>query len=660
MINDGMEAYEQARKQGTKYVAQAQADHKDPYLPVLDTLLEHKKTAGEMRVGVKDISLSDIAGTKTQARSESFAGNFMPLLPEGSEFASKWVSLYNSQLEEGLRDPIRVFEYMHRYYVQEGNKRVSVMSFLDAPVISASITRILPEKDDSDESRSYYEFLDFAKRSHVDFLHFSKPGSYDKLERLLNPADNIVWSEQQAEDLKDLYARFARIFNKRSQHHLKISLSDAFLLFLEYFGLDADAHKSSQTMEKEVDKIWPELEAWPNEPEVKIITDNSESASRRSILSSLRFDPLEVAFIHSRTPETSSWTAKHEEGRKYVQKLLPTDVKTRSYFAADGQEKELEIMEQAVKDGAEVIFTTSPNMLRSSLKLAAKYPKVKVLNCSLNTKTGQLRTYFARTYEIQFLFGMIAGILTKSDKIGYVADYPIFGMIADINAFALGARMTNPEAKIYLDWSTTKQSMLKDMPTDIDVTYIAGEEFDSLVLSDKEYGLYNSKSGQFLNLATASFYWGAFYLKMIQSILHNGWKKDAPQDGSNSVNYWYGLSNGMLGFHISDNLPLQTRRLIEVMREHMAEGNFNPFSTEMYDQHHELRNVQNKNMDAEDIMHMDWLLDNIVGKIPAYDDFSPDAKRVVRLHGISKVQETKSEDENHENNPNSGTVGSSV
>lgn len=134
------------------------------------------------------------------------------------------------------------------------------------------------------------------------------------------------------------------------------------------------------------------------------------------------------------------------------------EIDTRAWFEVNTPEQEMEAMEEALKQGYNVIFTTSPEMLRSSIRFGAAHPDIKMFNCSLNTLTGHIRTYFGRRYESQFLSGMIAGILTVSGHIGYLADYPIYGSIASLNAFALGALMTNPEARVYLDWSTTTKS----------------------------------------------------------------------------------------------------------------------------------------------------------------------------------------------------------
>jgi basic membrane lipoprotein Med (substrate-binding protein (PBP1-ABC) superfamily) len=644
LSSDAVEAYEKARKLGEKDYKQCRAQNKDANLPVLDEILKDKKTVGEFRIGIKEIPLHEIVGTKSAGRTESFAPNFMPLLPAGSEFAFKWINLYRSQMEEGLRDPILVYEYLHKYYVQEGNKRVSVMKYLNAPVIMASIIRVLPARDNSRQSKDYYASLDFQKRTHIDFLKFSVPECYEKIDQILGLENNVEWSKQQADDLHYAFSRFERLFYKVMGKHPKISASDAFYVYLDVYGFDDWMNKSNVQIEQELEKIKEDFEMFPNRPQTQLITEKSEVPDRKSLLS-LRLEPLKVAFIHAKNEQTSAWTKKHESARRYVQELLTHDIKTTAYFGADDPKSEWELMEKAVKDGNQVIFTTSPNMLRSSIKLAAQYPKIKVLNCSLNLHTGHLRTYFARMYEVQFLFGMTAGILTQTNHIGYVADYPIYGMIANINAFALGVKMVNPRARIYLDWSTTTKSMLADMPDDVDITYIGGQEFDPQLLSAKEYGLYDTASGKYLNLALIEYYWGEFYQKIIKSILNHTYKKDGQQTGNESITYWYGLSNGMLDITLNEGLPEQTKRLIEVMKEHMSEGHFNLFSTEMHDQQGILRNKKDQSIPPEGLVDMDWLLDNIDGTIPKLEDFSVDAKRVVSMHGISKVRETNTESE---------------
>ena len=105
----------------------------------------------------------------------------------------------------------------------------------------------------------------------------------------------------------------------------------------------------------------------------------------------------------------------------------------------------------------DIIFGIAPQMMNASLKVALEHPEVTILNCSLNKSHRYIRTYYARMYEAKFISGMVAGAMAENDKIAYVADYPIYGMIANINAFALGASCVNPRAKVYLEWSTKKE-----------------------------------------------------------------------------------------------------------------------------------------------------------------------------------------------------------
>ena len=109
--------YMGALRQGRKQYQTAVARGEYPYLPVLDDILANTEIASEVNLGVIDVPLSRIVGTKTQGRTQAFASNFMPLLGEKSEFGAKWAFLYDHQIEEGIHDPIVAYEFMNRFYV---------------------------------------------------------------------------------------------------------------------------------------------------------------------------------------------------------------------------------------------------------------------------------------------------------------------------------------------------------------------------------------------------------------------------------------------------------------------------------------------------------------------------------------------------------------
>ena len=164
---------------------------------------------------------------------------------------------------------------------------------------------------------------------------------------------------------------------------------------------------------------------------------------------------LKAAFVYDVPPDKSGWVSDHERGRQYAQTVLGDQAATSVYIVED-EHKQYELLEKAVADGNKILFTTSPRMLQASLRAAISYPDIVVMNCSLNISHRYLRTYYTRMYEVKFILGVLAGSLTQSGRLGYVCDYPIYGQIAGINAFALGAQMANPRTKVYLEWSSVK------------------------------------------------------------------------------------------------------------------------------------------------------------------------------------------------------------
>ena len=155
----GVKSYEQALKLGMKAYRDALAKGMYPYLPALDDILSCIEVQYEEELGLIEIPMDQIVGTKTSGRQNAFAGNFMPLMPEGSEFAYKWARVYEYQTEEGNTDPIVVYEFINKFYVQEGNKRVSVCKYLDAPTMEAKVIRIIPKKNESLENTALYQWM---------------------------------------------------------------------------------------------------------------------------------------------------------------------------------------------------------------------------------------------------------------------------------------------------------------------------------------------------------------------------------------------------------------------------------------------------------------------------------------------------------------------
>lgn len=177
-----MTDYVKAYKMGKKDYQYRMMHGMQPTLQVLDDILPPKGSYSEVPLGLVQIPSELIVGTKTAGRRNAFAGNFMPILKENTEFAAKWASLSTSHVNEGIREPIKAYEYMNKFYVLEGNKRVSVMKYYDVVSIPGTVTRILPPRTEDKENKIYYEFLDFYELTKINYIWFSEEGSFDKLQ----------------------------------------------------------------------------------------------------------------------------------------------------------------------------------------------------------------------------------------------------------------------------------------------------------------------------------------------------------------------------------------------------------------------------------------------------------------------------------------------
>ena len=234
------EDYRKARQMGLKEVKRCQAQGASACLPVLDDILSAEVTCGEVDLGLSEIPIELIVGTRSAGRSNAFSRTFLPLMDEDSEFAHKWTALCKAHMDEGITDPIKAYEYMHTFYVVEGHKRVSVLRYFGAVSISAEVTRILPDRNDSIASRIYYEFVDFHRLSKINYLWFSGVGRFARLQAAVGKAPDEVWTDDERRKFFSFYTGFSALYGDKSAKEMsaRLTVADAMLLYLEFFGYD--------------------------------------------------------------------------------------------------------------------------------------------------------------------------------------------------------------------------------------------------------------------------------------------------------------------------------------------------------------------------------------------------------------------------------------
>lgn len=606
---------------------------------VLDDILKERNitASGGIPLGLVQIPAEQIVGTKSAARSAAFSKGFYPLLKADTEFAAKWMALYQAHLDEGIREPVKAYEFMNRFYIEEGNKRVSVLKFVGAVSVLGTVTRIIPPHSEDKETRIYYEFMDFYHLSGVNYIWFSQPGSFAKLQYLLGKRPDEEWSDDDKLDFSSAYTRFSAEFEARGGKKLEVLPGDAFLSFIGLYGYEVIKNMTAAELKEKLAKSWDEFKLLRTEQSLELQMDPADEKDiKKNIFE--RLFPIsvpkqKVAFIHEETAETSAWTYAHELGRLHLQQMFSDQVSTACYNNGSEENAE-ELLEAAVQNGSNLIFTTSPIFLKASLKAAIEHPEVKILNCSLNTSHRHIRTYYGRMYEPKFLMGAIAGALSENGKIGYIANYPIFGMAASINAFALGAKMVNPRAKIYLEWSTLKNHDVEQSFAQKGIRYISGRDMIAPDSANRQFGLYRMGENGPWSLAMPVWHWGKFYEKMIWNIMDGSWKYDDASNETKGLNYWWGMSAGIVDVICSQHLPIGTARLIELLKKTICSGEFNPFSGILYSQQGIVQKDAGKALSPEEIITMDWLAENVIDSIPQKDALVEKAKAVVSLQGL--------------------------
>ena len=631
----GADDYVKARKQGLKVYHARMQRRENPYLPVLAEREESINSLSRRPLGLIQVPLSKVVGTASKGRTNAFAANFMPILEPGSEFCMKWEALYDGVVADGMREPVKALEYLNQYYLVEGNKRVSVMKYLDAVSIEAEVTRVLPPRTEELENKLYFEFLPFYEDSQVNYLWFSRLGSVARLYELTGKTPGVKWTSEEREDFQAAYMRFRTAY-KAHGGDLPITTGDAFLIYLKATGYAEAPHKYEREIGGELKALWPEFEKDEKPDNVALIMQPKELKKSGSLLNSL-FGPnkVKVAFMYGRKPSESGWIYWHDLGRINLENELESKVQTTVCICENPERYEAEIERLIGEDNA-LIFTTSPVMLAASMKASIKYPEARILNCSLLASWRRVRSYYLRIYEAKFLVGMIAGAMTKTGHIGYVADYPICGMAASINAYALGARMVNPRVKVILNWSY-REDFDPDHPfEDPLVDVISSRDVSAPSHQAVESGLYAVYDGVKRSLAIPVFDWGRIYEALTRSVLKGKWEDDGA-DRSKAVNYWWGLSSDAIDVVMSEDIDVGLRRLVELVKEHIRGGVFWPFEGLIRDQSGVARCPADGRLTPADLIAMNWLTDNVTGGFPETESLKPQARALVELQGIREV-----------------------
>lgn len=472
---------------------------------------------------------------------------------------------------------------------------------------------------------------------------------------LTSPDPDAEWTDEQKLDFGSANHRFCVSFKALGGDKLPLTNIDTLLIFIDIYGYEAVKNMTEAEMKEKIKLLWDEFLIESKGREVELHMEPTK-LGRKKLMDYFRSSTpkkVMVAFVFNKDPQESEWLYGHELGRLYLDEHYPDTIKTLKVHNIASEEEAISAMEDLIAMGVSIIFTTTPQLISASVKVAVNHPEATIMNCSLNTSHKVISTYYARLYEVKFLAGMIAGALSKNGKIGYVADYPIVGMTANINAFALGARMVNPYAKVYLEWTTVKGNTRENVLREFEengIEYISDQVMIKPNSHNRRYGLYHIEGDETINLAFPLYQWGEFYAKLIESVVNGAIKQDDAVK-TKAINYWWGLSAEVVDIICSNKVPEGTKQLVGIIGKLIRENSFHPFYGVLRAQDHTIKNEDEEIMTPEEIMLMNWLVDNVEGEIPDVEDMKDEAKSIVEQKGVkdeakadAEQKEVKDED----------------
>jgi simple sugar transport system substrate-binding protein len=326
-----------------------------------------------------------------------------------------------------------------------------------------------------------------------------------------------------------------------------------------------------------------------------------------------------VGFVYVSPIGDAGWTYQHNLGRLQVEK--ETGV-TTSYVenVAEGADAERVIREMA-KRGDKVIFATSFGYMNYMLKVSKEFPDtafVHVTGYKLGKNMGIVN---ARFYQGRYLTGVIAGEMTKSNLLGYVAAFPIPEVLQGINAFIKGARSVNPDAELRVIWTNSwydpgkeRQAANTLMSQGVDVI-THHTDSTAVVQAAEEKGKYAfgyhsdmSKYGPHAHLTATTHHWGDYYVKTVREALAGTWKP---------TRVWGGYPEGMISLApLNPVIPRELQNRIHDMESQLKAGTLHPFAGPVIDQDGNTIVPAGQNMNDDQLNKMNYYLEGVVSKIP--------------------------------------------
>ena len=352
-----------------------------------------------------------------------------------------------------------------------------------------------------------------------------------------------------------------------------------------------------------------------NEAETATETETETEATETETVAG---EDVTVGFIYVGPIGDGGWTYAHDQGRLYLEEQL--GVKTiYKESVPETQDVEQE-MRNMIDQGATVIFATSFGYMDFMEKVSAEFPEVAFLHCSGYKTTDNMANYFGRIYQARYLSGIVAGMKTETNKIGYVAAFPIPEVIRGINAFTLGAQSVNPDVEVEVVWTSTwydpakeKEAAIAALDNGADVI-AQHQDTAGPQQAAEERGLWSVGYNTDMSAMAPKAYmtapvwnWGPYYVEQVQAVIDGTFASHA---------YWGGMEDGIVALApLTENAPEGAKEAVDAATAKILDGSELVFDGPITNQAGEVAVAEGAVMTDGEMLNMMWFVEGVIGNI---------------------------------------------
>ncbi len=333
-------------------------------------------------------------------------------------------------------------------------------------------------------------------------------------------------------------------------------------------------------------------------------------------------DKVKAGFIYVGPVGDGGWTYEHDQGRKAVEAELGDAVETvYQESVPEGADAERAITQMALS-GADIIFTTSFGYMDPTLNVAAKFPDVKFEHATGFKRADNVSVYSARFYEGRAIQGHIAGKMTKTNKIGYIASFPIPEVIRGINSAYLHAKKVNPDVEFSIVWAYTWFDPAKEADaaralidngadvilqhTDSTAPQAAAQEAGNVITFGQASDM--AEFGPVPRVSSIIDNWAPYYIDRVKAVMDGTWE---------STDTWDGISTGMVGIgEISSAVPADVKAEALALKDAIAAGEYHPFTGPINKQDGTPWLAEGETASDGDLLGMNFYIEGLTGDVP--------------------------------------------